>query len=351
MRCLEPAAPTFAVDAREVWQPNEARAHQARTPGADRQKQRVDDDELVSPYVEEGVLDLHGWARDALALAVPANLLCREDCAGLCPVCGVNLNEAGPDHHHEREPDPRWAALSELGSSSRCAQVRRRRGRLCTLRRATATLPAMAVPKQKQSHARTTQRRSQHKISAPTYNACPQCHSPRLPAPGVPGVRQLQGPRGHRSGSGRAARLRAARRVVTVAVDAGGADLGPREVAAGAARAAADGIGVLLFGPAGEIGDGARGRRGRRRARLDRQERRSRERGAHDAGGVDRPGDPSGRRGPRPGVRVGRLDRAGAGRRAVQPPARPRRVPARARAAAAQPRPRRRSCCSTSAPT
>jgi phosphate acyltransferase len=42
--------------------------------------------------------------------------------------------------------------------------------------------------------------------------------------------------------------------MVTVAVDAGGADLGPNEVAAGAARAAANGIGVLLFGPAGEIG-------------------------------------------------------------------------------------------------
>ncbi len=42
--------------------------------------------------------------------------------------------------------------------------------------------------------------------------------------------------------------------MVTVAVDAGGADLGPREVAAGAERAAAQGIGVLLFGPATEIG-------------------------------------------------------------------------------------------------
>jgi glycerol-3-phosphate acyltransferase PlsX len=42
--------------------------------------------------------------------------------------------------------------------------------------------------------------------------------------------------------------------VITVAVDAGGADLGPREVAAGAERAAAQGIGVLLFGPAAEIG-------------------------------------------------------------------------------------------------
>ena len=47
--------------------------------------------------------------------------------------------------------------------------------------RRAVTLPHMAVPKQKQSHARTTQRRSQHKVAAPTYNACPQCHSPRLP--------------------------------------------------------------------------------------------------------------------------------------------------------------------------
>ena len=42
--------------------------------------------------------------------------------------------------------------------------------------------------------------------------------------------------------------------MVTVAVDAGGADLGPGEVAAGAARAADQGVGVILFGPSGEIG-------------------------------------------------------------------------------------------------
>jgi large subunit ribosomal protein L32 len=60
-------------------------------------------------------------------------------------------------------------------------------------RRARALLPAslaarlrypvaaMAVPKQKQSHARTAKRRAQHKMAAPTYNACPHCHSPRLP--------------------------------------------------------------------------------------------------------------------------------------------------------------------------
>jgi large subunit ribosomal protein L32 len=39
----------------------------------------------------------------------------------------------------------------------------------------------MAVPKQKQSHSRTSKRRAQHKITAPTVNACPQCRQPRLP--------------------------------------------------------------------------------------------------------------------------------------------------------------------------
>ncbi|MHB1569746.1 MAG: 50S ribosomal protein L32 [Solirubrobacteraceae bacterium] len=39
----------------------------------------------------------------------------------------------------------------------------------------------MAVPKQKQSHARTTHRRSQHKVAQPAYNECPTCHSPRIP--------------------------------------------------------------------------------------------------------------------------------------------------------------------------
>jgi uncharacterized protein len=95
MRCLEPAAPVFAVDAREVSQPGES-------------------EELSSPYVEAGVLDLRGWARDALALSLPTTLLCQPECAGLCAVCGENLNEAGPEHQHEREPDPRWAKLSEL---------------------------------------------------------------------------------------------------------------------------------------------------------------------------------------------------------------------------------------------
>jgi uncharacterized protein len=114
MRCLEPASPVFTVDAREVSQPNEVRARGEAAGRARTRQQDERDDELVSPYIEDGVLDLHAWARDALALELPANLLCREDCAGLCPVCGANLNEAGSGHRHEREPDRRWEALSKL---------------------------------------------------------------------------------------------------------------------------------------------------------------------------------------------------------------------------------------------
>lgn len=96
MRCLEPAQPLVAVDAREV--------HQA---GAE-------DLELVCPYVDaDGELDLAAWARDALVLALPAQITCRADCAGLCPRCGANLN-AEPDHAHAAEPDGRWAKLSEI---------------------------------------------------------------------------------------------------------------------------------------------------------------------------------------------------------------------------------------------
>jgi uncharacterized protein len=64
--------------------------------------------------VKDGVLDLHAWARDALVLSLPTTLLCQDDCAGLCAVCGENLNRAGAEHHHEPAPDPRWAKLSEL---------------------------------------------------------------------------------------------------------------------------------------------------------------------------------------------------------------------------------------------
>ena len=95
MRCLNDATPQVEVDAREVDRPGGG-------------------EELSSPYLKEDMLELAVWARDAFALALPTQVLCREDCAGLCPVCAADLNEVGPEHEHERAPDPRWAKLREL---------------------------------------------------------------------------------------------------------------------------------------------------------------------------------------------------------------------------------------------
>ena len=95
MRCLESADRTVAIDAREVDQPGGG-------------------EDLTSPYLDGDELDLRAWTRDAVALALPAQIVCTEECRGLCGVCGENLNAASPDHSHEPAPDPRWAALREL---------------------------------------------------------------------------------------------------------------------------------------------------------------------------------------------------------------------------------------------
>ncbi len=96
MRCMSEARPHVAVDIREVDQPG-------------------DDEELHSPYLDGPLLHLADWAHDALALATPAKVLCREDCRGLCTVCGGNLNDEDPeDHRHQESIDPRWAKLGEL---------------------------------------------------------------------------------------------------------------------------------------------------------------------------------------------------------------------------------------------
>jgi uncharacterized protein len=96
MRCLEQAAHSVDIDAREVDQPG------------------VGDEELDSPYVEGDELDLRAWVRDALVLELPTQILCTDECKGICPVCGENLNAAAPGHAHEKAPDPRWQKLSEI---------------------------------------------------------------------------------------------------------------------------------------------------------------------------------------------------------------------------------------------
>jgi len=72
-----------------------------------------EDEEMTTPYVAADLLDVSAWARDAVVLALPDKILCRPDCAGLCPVCGKNLNDE-PHEHEEEHVDPRWAALEAL---------------------------------------------------------------------------------------------------------------------------------------------------------------------------------------------------------------------------------------------
>jgi uncharacterized protein len=95
-RCLDDAVLELSISARE---------YQATNPEGS--------DELLTPYVHDDSLDLAGWGHDAVALALPDKILCRADCAGLCPVCGKNLNNE--PHTHDEEPsDSRWAALESL---------------------------------------------------------------------------------------------------------------------------------------------------------------------------------------------------------------------------------------------
>jgi uncharacterized protein len=95
-RCLGDAVLELPIDTRE---------YQATNPdGAD---------ELKSQYLEDDRLDLTAWARDAVALELPDKILCRPDCAGLCPMCGKNLNEE-PHEHEDEATDSRWAALEAL---------------------------------------------------------------------------------------------------------------------------------------------------------------------------------------------------------------------------------------------
>lgn len=97
VRCLSEAKLALEIDVREVDQPASG------------------DEELRSPYVDEGKLDVEHWANDAVVLTLPAQPLCRPDCAGLCPVCGESLNDADPEaHRHRRGGDPRLAKLRDL---------------------------------------------------------------------------------------------------------------------------------------------------------------------------------------------------------------------------------------------
>jgi uncharacterized protein len=113
-RCLGPVASTVTVSLLELYQYPEERPR-----GSKRQENWHDeadesDDADEVRFLDGDLLDLEPAFRDTVVLALPIAPLCRDDCPGLCVTCGVPLAEAGPEHGHEDQPDPRWAGLEKL---------------------------------------------------------------------------------------------------------------------------------------------------------------------------------------------------------------------------------------------
>jgi uncharacterized protein len=99
-RCLDEITEPFEVHLAELF------AYADSTT-----EETTDEDEVGR--MQGDLLDLEPTLRDAVVLTLPPNPVCRPDCPGLCPECGVRLADLPADHSHE-VVDPRWAALQNL---------------------------------------------------------------------------------------------------------------------------------------------------------------------------------------------------------------------------------------------
>ena len=99
-RCLREISETLDITYQELY------AYEHSTTD-----ETTDDDEVGR--MQGDLIDLEPVLRDAVVLALPNHPLCREDCPGLCPECGVQWDELPRDHSH-RQVDPRWAALERF---------------------------------------------------------------------------------------------------------------------------------------------------------------------------------------------------------------------------------------------
>jgi uncharacterized protein len=119
-RCLRPLATSVTASFTELYLYADGRRTHDKHDKHDRRNSREwfdedteqDDEER---YLDGDLLDLEPVLRDAVVLALPMSPLCLQDCPGLCVECGVPLADAGPGHRHDDSPDPRWAALEQLG--------------------------------------------------------------------------------------------------------------------------------------------------------------------------------------------------------------------------------------------
>jgi uncharacterized protein len=71
------------------------------------------EDELSVAVFDGEAIDVDEVVKEQVLLAVPTRMLCREDCKGICPECGTDLN-TGECACKKDDIDPRWAALKNL---------------------------------------------------------------------------------------------------------------------------------------------------------------------------------------------------------------------------------------------
>ena len=70
-------------------------------------------EEEIEP-TNDGVVLLDEYINDCLYINEPNKILCKEDCLGLCPICGTNLNISECDCYEEEDIDPRLEKLRNL---------------------------------------------------------------------------------------------------------------------------------------------------------------------------------------------------------------------------------------------
>jgi uncharacterized protein len=104
-RCLEP----FRAPVDEVFDV----LFLPHTGAPSEDEKKVEDDDLTTAFYRDHVIDLGQLLQEQFYLAVPMKPLCREDCRGLCPLCGNNLN-SGTCACADSWEDPRLAALRAL---------------------------------------------------------------------------------------------------------------------------------------------------------------------------------------------------------------------------------------------
>ena len=146
---------------------------------------RRGDEELDSPYVDGEELACRHWAHDALALALPAQLLCRPDCAGLCPVCGESLNDADPASARRARTPAGRSRASFSWHDRGCRRVK-------LIGLLPCPGPWRSRRREPRAPAGTSVAPTTRGDAAP--ERVPPLSQPEAPASGLPGLRDLRRP-------------------------------------------------------------------------------------------------------------------------------------------------------------